>query len=755
MKQLVALVGLLCFIQFTDAYLYDLPKYYAPPYPWVKEVVVTYGTHLDVGFTNFAKNVCETYFYHHFPAVIETARTIEYLNRTEQFVYTTHPWLLLEYLDGAAQCTDIPRTPEQIRLMENAINKGYITWHAKAFSELCEVADSQLFEEGIKLSRILDQRFKQSKKLTAISKDVLGVSRSILPILAKQGVNAIHIGANAACLPAALPQIFKWRYQTSEILTMFYNGLSGFGYGGNVTIPEMEVALVYNFTMDNSDPQDIEKILELWDYLKWAYPNAKVRSGTLDQFVDLVKKDKYYNNGMPVFTGEMGDTWLYGTGADPFRTSKFREIRRTMREFTSKVSGPHDYLNSTLRRLMKIPEHNWGLSDGGYLPGPYYGKYWSNVDFNAHRYDPQGNYPLLEAAWSEARGFLHNVPQRIVKQAALTGDEKKAMELAVKIEQNLNNIVPRKADIERDGWLPISKIIADYQEGDDQMFQYDEKTSVTSITTPLFDLQLNGSGTIVYLRQKSPTNYLWADASHPLASFIYQTFTNDDYVRFNKEYNYLCVGDSGGVCPDFGKLGMQDTYSVRADWIPQVVGMFQKNYTDRVEVLIQLQLDPQSSVIFGAPKQVELYIIISTQTPSIKLELQWFEKTATRLPEAMWLKFRPIVGDPKNWWMDVMGSPVSPYEVVVNGSRHMHAVWEGIWYKNQNTGVNLNITSLDAHLVAPGDTDHLLWFDGQNLPDVDGGMHFNIYNNLWGTAFNQWYYDDARFRWELKFLNSR
>lgn len=53
----------------------------------------------------------------------------------------------------------------------------------------------------------------------------------------------------------------------------------------------------------------------------------------------------------------MGDTWAYGSGADPFRVSAFREIRRILREFV-KVHGSKPYVDSFNRRLLMIPEHN-------------------------------------------------------------------------------------------------------------------------------------------------------------------------------------------------------------------------------------------------------------------------------------------------------------------------------------------------------------------------------------------------------------
>jgi len=64
-------------------------------------------------------------------------------------------------LDGTAHCTPDNRTIEQIKQMEDAIRNGIITWHAKPFTMLAEVADVQLFEEGIKLSRLLDKCFNK------------------------------------------------------------------------------------------------------------------------------------------------------------------------------------------------------------------------------------------------------------------------------------------------------------------------------------------------------------------------------------------------------------------------------------------------------------------------------------------------------------------------------------------------------------------------------------------------------------------
>jgi len=260
-------------------------------------------------------------------------------------------------------------------------------------------------------------------------------------------------------------------------------------------------------------------------------------------------------------------------------------------------------------------------------------------------------------------------------------------------------------------------------------------------------VQIDNTGALAYLKQNSPRQYLWADTNRVLSKFFYQTFNYEDFHIFNSVFNQRC---RGFVCDDFAKVNLNITYNTHGDWEPIVLDVFQKDYPDRVEFLVELYLDPNLNIMFGAPRIIYLSYQFSNTLPQIDINLQWFEKTATRLPEAMWLKFTPIVPDPHFWVMDVMGSPVSPYEVAVNGSRHLHSIWSGVNYK-YNNNITFSIESKDANLVAPGDTKHLLYFDGESQPAVEGGMHFNIFNNLWGTAFNQWYDDDARFRFTIHF----
>jgi hypothetical protein len=61
----------------------------------------------------------------------------------------------------------------------------------------------------------------------------------------------------------------------------------------------------------------------------------------------------------------------------------------------------------------------------------------------------------------------------------------------------------------------------------------------------------------------------------------------------------------------------------------------------------------------------------------------------------------------------------------------------------------LEIASLDAPLLFLGELDPLRFRD--QLPDLNRGVHINLYNNLWATNFTQWFGDPMRFSINLHF----
>lgn len=120
-----------------------------------------------------------------------------------------------------------------------------------------------------------------------------------------------------------------------------------------------------------------------------------------------------------------------------------------------------------------------------------------------------------------------------------------------------------------------------------------------------------------------------------------------------------------------------------------------------------------------------------------------FGKTPTRMPEAMWLSFNPLTSGNGTWWMNKLGTMISPLEVMLNGSQAQHAVGRSasIFYAASPSDVDdadFFVSSLDSLIVSPTQSPFPAVAP---LPStaLQNGLSFNLLNNVWNTNFPLWY----------------
>ena len=71
---------------------------------------------------------------------------------------------------------------------EHAVGLGYITWHAFPFNAELELMDESLVSFGVRLTHRLDDRYHGGVRRDTLSqRDVPGMSRAALPVLASNG----------------------------------------------------------------------------------------------------------------------------------------------------------------------------------------------------------------------------------------------------------------------------------------------------------------------------------------------------------------------------------------------------------------------------------------------------------------------------------------------------------------------------------------------------------------------------------------
>ena len=663
----------------------------------VRRVHLIFKTHLDIGFTDLSRRVIRNYFECYVPAAIRVARELRDAGGPERFVWTVGSWLVYEYLEQAAA--------REIREMESAIMAGDFAWHGLPFTLHTELLPPWLLKSGLGLSKELDARFGR-KTISAKMTDVPGHTRGMVAILADAGIQYLHIGVNPASPVPAVPKLSLWAKDfASQGIMLHYQG----AYGAEDYIPEIGEVICFAHTGDNHGPQSVEGVREVFRQAKLKYPGAKIVASTLDRFARALLPVK---STLPRLTSEIGDTWIRGGASDSTKIRRFRELCRVCEaaiKADPALTRDKRFKRMT-RSLLLIPEHTWGLDEKTHLHD------WTHYEKKAFTRARTGaRFRKMEASWNEQRHYI---------AAAVQALENLPLKKTARVQ--LARVRPKPPNLRGLQALPAA--------------------GIARIEGERLQIILDGaSGGIRSIRDRR-TGREWKSGALPIGGFRYETYAKKDFSRHLKQYIRDMEQHRWWAVPDFSKPGLNP--KVPHQWfLPRVRRILTGEGKTRHRFVVEMGMPVQAVRQFGAPAQVFLEGDLSAEKDGdLLLSLTWFEKTASRWPEALWLTFGFQVPDPEGWRMAKLGEWISPLDVVSGGGRSLHAVGEGGVEYRGALG-RLTLQSLDAPLISPG-RPNVLDFNDQ-LPDLRLGMHALLQNNLWGTNFRMWDAADGLFRFRL------
>ena len=657
----------------------------------VKRVLVTYMCHFDVGFTDTQTNVTRLYFDKYFPQAIETAAAMRKAGKG-RYVWTTGSWLLYEYLQQA--------NAQERQRMEQAIAAGDIAWHAIPFNWQTEMLDRSMIDGCMGLSASLDRRFG-CRTTGAKMADVPGHSRGIVTAMSAAGVKLLDIGVNAASTSPEVPGAFVWKDRDGNSLVMLYHHHD---YGGVIVVPASDLAIAVEVKNDNSGPHSEEEIKTIYAGLRRQFPHATVAAANFSEVaaaVDAVR-DK-----LPVITQEIGDTWIYGVPSDPVKVAMYREASRLRKEWIQQkhFAVGDDTDRKLLAWLALTPEHTWGTDTKRYIGYNYY----KPKDLEEVLEKP--GYQTMERSWQEKRENIH------------TGIATLPPALRQQAEDRLSGLL---------AVMPSKQGLHDH-------------SPETEFHTAHFVLAFDPkTGAIVKLRNKK-TGRKWASFEHPLALFTYQTLSKSDYDAFLNRY---VVSKAWWAPRDFGKPNIAHFEAESRDWHPTSVNCWIGEDKAVTRIVVSLNIDDSTSESQGRvawPSNMYMDLILPDAEPVVRITFSTFGKVSNRMPESMWLTFAPDAPAPKGWTLDKVDQPVSPLDVVRGGGRSMHAVTSRLRYQDDRGSFQLD--TLDAPVVAVGKRSPLDF--SEDLPDLQHGVHINLFNNAWGTNYVQWAGGDWAYRFTL------
>lgn len=360
----------------------------------IKKVLVIFKTHLDIGFTDFSKNVVDRYMNDFIPNSVRTAHELRESGTDAQLVWTTGSWLIHEYL----------RTHNDENVIKG-IENGDVCWHGLPFTTHTELMSKELLKYGLSLSKKLDEKFGK-KTIAAKLTDVPGHTKAIIPYLKEAGIEFLHIGVNPASTVPSVPPIFRWKAESGEMINVMYQG----AYGEFYEIENTGIAVYFAHTGDNHGVQSPDVIIDLFNSLKEKMPDAEIVAANLNDLALVVRE---IEDTLPILTQEIGDSWIHGVGTDPKKVSMFKGLERL---FCELPEGEDKEILA--RALIMIPEHTWGLNIHTNL-GDH--EHYEKQDFNEFK-KIAPNFKRLEASWEEQRNYLYDAVELLsedVKQKAL------------------------------------------------------------------------------------------------------------------------------------------------------------------------------------------------------------------------------------------------------------------------------------------------------------------------------------------------
>ncbi len=470
---------------------------------------------------------------------------------------------------------------------------------------------------------------------------------------------------------------------------------------------------------------------------------------------------------------QLSDAWVFGAPSDPLKLSRMRawqrEVARCERAAEPECArarsagggsagggsagggsaGGGGSLGASLagsspgssalynasRLALKGVEHTWGLSIFHY--GPQKDAHWANADFAAQR-RTSAELQALEASWMEQRRWALDFPLE-----ALGEDSP----LARRLRDEWAALEPRAPpQPESEGFEAVART------------QWGTSRFALGSATLRLDERTGALASLVVAGRE------WAAAESPVLLLQYQTLVYSDFQAWWAEYLVGSWGQpSTSGADEYGKPagfmhGLPDNRTVTHQLEPpSLVGVWRRRAQRRdahgtraagdapdtapdTALLLELRWAEDLHVNYGAPASAWVRLEAAPaagEGARVEATISIFNKTATRLPEALYVSSRPAGSAEGRWTMDVLGSAVDPLDVAEGAARGMHAVSEG-GVQLICDGSRIRLGSLDAAVVR---WDAPLPFPTplHRQPDLGRGVSYVLHDNIWNTNYPAWY----------------
>lgn len=746
---------------------FDVSKwcyYPAPQSSSVTHVHVVQGCHFDAGFADTFPNILNRWFDEFIPLAHKVGQELESNTSTPaKLRFTMQSWIVSLYMHCPEGLGLHCPNASQLSVFEEAVAKGWITWHAFPHNGEAEAMDAWSFGFGLDLTHSLDDALNVTRKTVMSQRDVPGTTRAALPVLASKGITAVSIGVNGGSAPPNVPPAFHWLDETTNtsMLMLVDQG----GYGGlplkslglfvPIIIPGSAHALVVDWRGDNAGPPpQAQELIDDFDNLQKQFPDAKIVPSTFDEFVAAVQGESGVS--LPVMVSEMGDSWIYGIASDPHKVARVRAARRVLSAAASYMGGSLEFQNAS-RLFLKNGEHTWGLDQKSTItPLEALHSNWSNAEFHqiieeTHQQPlttAATQYSRLAQSWTRQRFVGLDAP---VQALEMGGSSEK--ELAALIESAWDEQVARLPNTSGYVPLPPSSVYLKEFSAAGWRIRYNGTTGSISYLHDVFNDQtwVGGCG-----NEGGAVN-------GSLGTLEYRTYSEQDYTDYELEYNYAWLFYFLDDYDDQAKVGISNYGAVHQVEEAQLETLWvRQEGVDELSIIAELRFSDQVVQLAGAPEKAWVTYDWFGQgsTSRLNITVSIFNKTSTRLPEALFYRFVPqSCSSSPQTCVNKLSQWISTWPIPLGAGTHNHGVGDdgfvflpassmnsrkpagstmdrcSSW---SSAGPALQVRPWDAGLVSVG-TPNPFPAPIRDAPVATEGIASVLYDNIWNTNYIMWW----------------
>ncbi|MHA4809082.1 glycoside hydrolase family 38 N-terminal domain-containing protein [Flavitalea flava] len=723
----------------------------------VKEIVIVFKTHFDIGYTDFAEAVVQKYSTSMMENAFDIIERNKYRAPEKQFVWTVSGWPMSQMLNQ--------RLPATRSKVEGALVKGRFVIHALPFSMETESSDPEMLVRGLNISSGISRKYGLPLPYDAKMSDVPSHSWILATLLTQAGVKILHIGCNSASSSPEVPVLFWWEGPDgSKLMTMYSEKY----YGTSLLPPPnwpYKSWLAIMQTNDNSGPPTPENVDNILREVHQNAPNAKVKIGRISDFYDAIIKE---NPQLPVVRGDMPDTWIHGFMSMPREVKDSRRVSKDLFALESlntlynlwstkgyDISG---LLSNAYTNNLLFDEHTFGMA----MSHGNNGTWCYGDEFKMQR--AKGAFDDIEKSWKEKADRVF-AAEKVVTPSLnrqlreLAGDVnikgkrifvynplpwKRSGVVTIK-ESSSWNLGTAVKDIETGEIIPVSneKNLIQFVANDIPPSGYHNyilvnealspvegeflvNKSAKSIENKYLKIQFDpAKGVISSIVEKSSGKEMVdAKSEYGFGQYLYERFSKEDAGNYVKTY---VKASHEWADDELGRPNLTEGPHVTAK------GRGAKIIFSKTPVSVS------ATLLFGAstdlPHSYSITVSLYKNRPNLELIWNINSKPAESWPEAGWISLPFRVNNP-TFKLARLGAVVDPARDFIKGSNFDYCFLNSGMCVIDNTGNGFGLSTPDAPGVSldrPG-----LWKYSRYFIPQKPNVFVNLYNNIWSTNFTEW-----------------